>query len=597
MRGQALDPRGTLRRARKLAAALACAAAICAAGAVPASAAVRSGPAKSASWTGYHGGPAATGAVPGIRSVITTARAWTSPTLDGQIYGEPLVFGQRVYVATEDDTVYALSAASGTVEWSAHLGRPVPAGSLPCGDITPTVGITGTPVIDPARSEIFVVADELVQGKPGHYLVGLSTASGRRELAQPVDPPGQDPAAILQRTGLALDDGRVVFGFGGNYGDCGTYRGRLMAVPEAGGKPEIFTVDAAPGDSQGAIWMGGAAPAVDSHGDIWVSTGNGSVRTDGHPYDDSDGLLELSPSLRLLQYFAPRAWPSDNAADLDMSTEPVLLPDGQVIVAKKGGTVYLLNGEHLGGIGGQQAALRSACSSDIDGGGARTGMTVYLPCLSGIVAVRARRSPPALWLLWASRAGGGPPILAAGLVWTIGQNGTLYGLDPATGAIRQQVGIGVPANHFPTPSVTDGLLLAACADNVIAFSAPATDQARPDRQAGPRSGAASQSACAYSPPGLPAPRRILDLVALACLLLAAALGWMFLTRRRGLTSRAATAGTNSALPAWPRSARIFVLPPVLSLRRFAADCRRVAVRAPAVDGRSLARTYRADRAG
>ena len=66
--------------------------------------------------------------------------------------------------------------------------------------------------------------------------------------------------------------------------------------------------------------------------------------------------------------------------------------------------------------------------------------------------------------------GWGPPIVAAGLVWTIGQNGTLYGLDSSTGAVRQQAVIGAPANHFPTPSVGDGLLLAAAANQVVAFA-------------------------------------------------------------------------------------------------------------------------------
>ena len=398
---------------------------------------------------------------------------WTSANLDGQIYGEPLVHSGRVYVATESDTVYALSAASGTVIWSAHLGGPVPAGSLPCGDITPTVGITGTPVIDASRNEIFVVADELDNGRPAHRLVGLSTASGTVEVSQDVDPPGADPAALLQRTGLTLDAGRVVFGFGGNYGDCASYRGRVVAVPETGGTPEYFTVDAAPGESQGSVWMGGAAPVVDGAGRIWVSTGNGSVYSAGHAYDDSDGVLELSSSLQLIQFFAPSTWPADNSQDLDMSTAPVLLPDGQVMLAGKSRIVYLLSGAHLGGIGGQQADLTSACGDDIDGGAAVVGMTAYLPCLSGIIAVRATSSPPALHSLWSSGTGGGPPILAAGLVWTIGQNGILYGLDPATGSVRQQVTTGVPANHFPTPSVAAGLLIAAAANDVVAFAAPA----------------------------------------------------------------------------------------------------------------------------
>ena len=457
---------------------LALAAVIWATAAGPAGAATLSSPgAGSSSWTVYHQDAAGDGVAESVTAVDTATRAWTSPALDGEIYGEPLVSAGRVYVATENDTVYALSSATGAVVWSAHLGSPVPAGSLPCGDITPTVGITGTPVIDQSRGEIFVVADELVHGKPAHLLAGLATDSGKRELTQDVDPAGVDTAALLQRTGLTLDAGRVVFGFGGNFGDCAAYRGRLVAVPEAGGRPADFTVDAAAGESQGAIWMGGAAPAVDSSGHLWVTVGNGSVHSAAHAYDDSDSVLELSSSLRLLQFFAPGNWAANNAQDLDMSTEPALLPDGRVILAGKSRIVYLLNGAHLGGIGGQQAALGSACSQDIDGGTAVLGTTVYLPCFSGIIAVRAARSPPALRLLWSSGTDGGPPIVAAGLVWTIGRSGTLYGLDAATGRVRQQASVGVPANHFPTPSVGDGLLLAASAEHVVAFTA--SPRARP----------------------------------------------------------------------------------------------------------------------
>jgi outer membrane protein assembly factor BamB len=516
---------------------LAAAAAICVAGAGYASAATRPAqPAAAGSWTVYHHDAAGTGVADPVAAVDTRTRAWTSPALDGQIYGEPLVSAGRVYVATENDTVYALSAATGAVAWSAHLGRPVPAGLLPCGDISPTVGITGTPVIDPSRDEIFVVADELVSGTPAHMLIGLAVASGRRELTQDVDPAGADTAALLQRTGAALDAGRVVFGFGGNYGDCAAYRGRLVAVPEAGGKPAYFTVDAAAGESQGAIWMGGAAPAVDRRGHLWVSVGNGSVYSGSHPYDDSDSALELSPSLRLLQFFAPRTWASDNSQDLDMSTVPVLLSDGQVLLTGKSRIVYLLNGARPGGIGGEQAALGPVCGSDIDGGAAAVGTTAYLPCLSGIIAVRATRSPAGLRLLWSSGTGGGPPIVAAGLVWTIGLSGTLYGLDPGTGRVRQQASIGRPANHFPTPSVGAGLLLAPSADRVVAFAAPAASAHSPGAAPSPVTSAATSPASrAGRPPaaggGVP-PAAVAGLVAGGVLVIGG-IGWLLRRRRTG----------------------------------------------------------------
>ncbi len=429
-------------------------------------------PAAVESWTVYHGSTAGTGVAAAVSSVTLSSPAWTSPALDGQLYGEPLVSGGRIFVATENDTVYALSATTGAVDWSSHVGTPVSSGSLPCGNISPSVGITGTPVIDEARSELFVVADELVNGSPAHELVGLSTATGKTELTQDVDPASSSPPALLQRTGLTLDAGRVVFGYGGNYGDCGSYRGWVVAVPEAGGTPGEFAVDSASGESQGAIWMGGAAPVVDAGGNIWITAGNGSVTSPGHAYDDSDSVLELSSSLTLLQYFAPSTWATDNARDLDLSSAPALLADGQVVAAGKSRIVYLLNGSSLGGIGSQQASLPGACGDDIDGGVAVEGTTVYLPCLSGTIAVQASASPAGLHLLWRSSAGGGPPIVAAGLVWTMGQNGELDGLNPSTGAVQEQAAVGAPANHFPTPSVGAGLLLAPAADRVVAFSAP-----------------------------------------------------------------------------------------------------------------------------
>ena len=231
-------------------------------------------------------------------------------------------------------------------------------------------------------------------------------------------------------------------------------------------------MDGKAGESQGAVWMGGAAPAVDADGHVWVTVGNGSVYQASRGYDDSDSVLDLSPSMKLLQYFAPASWAANNSRDLDMSAEPALLRGGRVLIAGKSGIAYLLNGAHLGGIGGQLASTQPVCSANIDGGVAVTGNTVYLPCVSGILAIRADASPPGLRLLWSSRTGGGPPIVAGGLVWTISQAGWLYGLDPQTGHVRQKAPLGgAPANHFPTPSVGAGLLLAPDWNRVVAFRA------------------------------------------------------------------------------------------------------------------------------
>ena len=422
-------------------------------------------------WPVYHGTFVGSGVAPGTSSYQSAKPLWTSSALDGQIYGEPLVEGDTVIVATENDTVYALNTRSkGSILWSKHLARPVPASRLPCGDISPVVGITSTPVIDSARSEVYVVADEFLNRSISHHLVGLSLSNGKVLLDQQVDPPGSDPAAQLQRSALTVADGQVLISSGGNAGDCATYHGWVVGVPVGGGSKRTFEVDRAPGNDQGAIWMGGAAPIVDAVGHVWVATGNGS-NTSGSSPDYSDSVIELSSALHPIQFFAPSTWAVDNRNDYDLgSSAPALLAPGLVFQVGKSQTAYLLSRSHLGGVGHQLTQLRSFCGSTVDGGDAFSNHVVYVPCSKGIMAVQVAASPPAITVLWMSSSGSsGPPIVAGNLVWTISQNGTLYGLDRTNGKAVVQWSIGTVANHFPTPSIGDGLLLAPSTNRVHAF--------------------------------------------------------------------------------------------------------------------------------
>jgi hypothetical protein len=285
-------------------------------------------------WPVFHHDALGSGVDPAGTSLSPASSAWTSSALDGKIYGEPLVEAGRVFAATENDTVYALAANTGAVLWSTHVGSPAAAGSLPCGNIAPTVGITSTPVIDPARREIFVVADEAVSGAATHHLVGLDLYTGSVLLDALVDPAGSHPLYQLQRASLTLDAGQVLIGYGGNAGDCenasNPYHGYLVAEPEIGGAMRVFEVAAA--DSMGAIWMGGAAPIVEPNSNIWVATGNSAFTPSSAPYDLSDSVLELSPTLSLVQYFAPSGWYRDNAGDADLgSSAPALLGNGLVL--------------------------------------------------------------------------------------------------------------------------------------------------------------------------------------------------------------------------------------------------------------------------
>ena len=107
-----------------------------------------------------------------------------------------------------------------------------------------------------------------------------------------------------------------------------------------------FEVASNAGDSQGAIWMGGAAPIVAASGNIWVATGNSAFTTSGKPYDISDGVLKLSAGLtKVKQYFAPSTWSTDNARDADLgSSAPALMADGLAMQAGKSGTAYACRG-------------------------------------------------------------------------------------------------------------------------------------------------------------------------------------------------------------------------------------------------------------
>jgi hypothetical protein len=398
--------------------------------------------------------------------------AWTSPQLDGSLFGQPLVQGSLVYVATENDTVYALSASTGAVAWSAHVGTPFNPSVVPnlCGDVRPTVGITSTPVIDVARSEIFVVADEAASGNSAaHHLIGLDLTTGHVELDEVIDPSGTNPPYQLQRASLALTAGRVIVGFGGNSGDCGPYHGLVVSAPEDGSAPATFTVASLPGDAQGAVWMGGGAPVLDGQGNVWVSTGNSAFHQSGDAYDDSDGVLELSPTMQLIGFFAPTTWYSDNGSDADLSTPPTLLDNGLIFAIGKSSIGYVLSQASLGGVGGQLTS-KSECFGH--GASAHVGAVVYQGCGGGVAAYQIGSSPASLQQLWSSNSGGGgSPIVAGGLVWNISSGGTFSAVDPTTGHVVESTSIGSEATSFPSPSTGDGLLLAPSSNQVHAYGA------------------------------------------------------------------------------------------------------------------------------
>jgi outer membrane protein assembly factor BamB len=429
----------------------------------PSTSPAASGPAApsalAADWSQYHGSAARTGVGPAVPALGSAKVAWSAP-VDGAVYASPLIVAGHVIVATENNTVYSLDLFSGSVVWKTHLGEPVVASTLPCGNVSPVSGITGTPAADPATGRMYVVA--FLTGRH-HLLFTLSLTNGAVVNQQDVDPVDSNPAVQQQRGALALASGYVYVPLGGLFGDCGAYHGYVVGVPLVGPGPSLTYKT--PGAREAGIWSS-AGPTVALSGRLYVVTGNGSS---GSAFDYGNTVVELTPTLQVQSYFAPANWKSLNASDTDLgSVGATLIPSmGVVVSIGKEGVAYVLKADQLGGIGGQVAS-RQVCSGAW-GGTAWAGGTVYVPCADGLVALAV--TPTSVDVAWrASHPALGSPIIAAGAVWAIeADTGTLYALDPSSGAVLYSVGVG-KANHFSTPAATEGFVVSPAGSAVVAIA-------------------------------------------------------------------------------------------------------------------------------
>jgi outer membrane protein assembly factor BamB len=419
------------------------------------------------------------------------------------------VYGSRVYVATENDTVYALDSSTGAIVWQRHLATPVDAVQLCGGDIDPTVGITSTPAIDPSTGRIYVVADTWDGSNfssIAHEMYALNLSDGSVAVGPVgVDPPGSTHGDQLQRTSLALDAGKVIIGYGGNDSDCGNYHGWLVAVPEGGGSLQTFEVD--PSTSQGAIWASGNAPAIDASGKIWISTGNGSSGTFGY----QESVIKLDPTnLDVLDFWAPSNWSYLDQNDIDLgSTMPLLLPGALVFEIGKQGVGYLLSASGLGGKNAAPVYSRNVCNGSW-GGGIYDNGVIYVSCSDGMYALKLDTTaktfaPLAGWNVNSNAVA--PPIFAGGLVWSVGSsvsvdNGVLYALNPSTGATRFSADLN-GFEHFATPSAAGGLLFIANDSGSGDYQVTAFRIANPPPSSGsPGSGSGSSPSITGSPPNI-----------------------------------------------------------------------------------------------
>jgi outer membrane protein assembly factor BamB len=418
---------------------------------------------QSSNWPTYHHDNARTGYLANVPDPKRLVHAWTAK-LDDAVYAEPLVIGERVIVATEGDTLYSLDERTGQVQWRTNIGHPVPLSTLNCRATIDLLGITGTPVYDPASGLVFAVAE--VSG-PQHVLVGVDVNTGKVRIKRLVDVPQMDPPRIyLQRPALALSHGMVYIAFGGLSDDCGTYHGTIVAS-QTDGKGPLLSYQVPTQDS-GGIW-GPSGPAIDQEGWVYVATGNEDHMGSGN-WDLSNAVLRLSPTLHLEDSFAPTEWRIQDTGDQDLgSMGPSLLPGGLVFIAGKAGLGYLLHANALGGIGGQMAVAR-VCNGLAQGGTATVGSQIFVPCTDGLRRV-LDPSGTKLTADWqAAEQINLPPIVGGHTLYCLDLNGILYAFDINTGLMRAMLSLGSAVPHFATPALSQGRIFVGTLEGVSAVA-------------------------------------------------------------------------------------------------------------------------------
>jgi regulation of enolase protein 1 (concanavalin A-like superfamily) len=354
--------------------------------------------------------------------------------LDGYVYAEPLIMtnltipGQGahnvVFVATEHDTIYALDADSnsgpnGGVLWQTNLGSAAVSATAPFGsrygrysNIVPEVGITGTPVIDPATGTLYV--DVFTQDVTGnatnfnHRIHALDVATGNERPYSPVLVAGSVPGTGVgsvngvqtfsaaqhnQRPALCLANGNLIVTYT-SFADTDPYHGwvfdynatNLELVSVFNTTPNASVSAFGANAAEGGIWQGGGGICVDSNNNLYFESGNGSFSANTNGGDYADTFLKLSTTngLAVADYFTPYDQAALAANDTDLGAGgPLLLPDSVgttnhphlMVGVGKSGKIYLVDRDNMG-------QFQSGSDSQI---------------VESFVGIGGSWSPPAYW--------------------------------------------------------------------------------------------------------------------------------------------------------------------------------------------------------
>jgi hypothetical protein len=301
--------------------------------------------------------------------------------LDGYVYAQPLYLADVrigaiahnvVYLVTENDSVYAIDANSGTIYARASVvpagGSAVSSSDLNCGDLVPRVGITGTPVIDATTGTLYLVAKgKTAGGSIVQYLHALDVSTLAEKFGGPIQITATAAGTAsdgngstvtfnarnqFNRAALLLENGHVVIGWGGHC-DAMPWHGWVMSY-SASTLAQEAVLNTTPDGSGGGVWMSGGGLAADASGNIYFPTGNGSWNGST---DFGDSVVKLAPPaggrFTVSDYFTPwnQATLGSNDGDLG-SGGLVLMPTaaGGLLIAQQGkfGALELLNSAKLG---------------------------------------------------------------------------------------------------------------------------------------------------------------------------------------------------------------------------------------------------------
>ncbi|HTZ88011.1 MAG TPA: choice-of-anchor D domain-containing protein [Solirubrobacteraceae bacterium] len=303
-----------------------------------------------------------------------------SANVEGQVYAQPLVANGTLLVATELNKVYGLDPATGALKWAKplNLGTPWNPADIGCADLTPSIGVTSTPVIDSSTGIAYMTHKTYASGTSGPakwFMDAVSMSTGQEQPGFPVElsgsaqnAPGRSfsPTTQLQRPGLLLLEGVVYAAFGAHC-DREPWQGWIFGVSTVG-KVTARYVDNTTEEGAG-IWQSGSGLTSDGPGTILFTTGNGGGPSEPAPGNkppanlgESVVRVNVQPdgSLKPVDFFAPFNAPTLDLHDADFASGGVTglpseffgtaaLPHLAVADGKQG-YVYLLNRDSLGGV-------------------------------------------------------------------------------------------------------------------------------------------------------------------------------------------------------------------------------------------------------